>query len=142
MTANNATRVEEDLNMLLQYLVGFGSELLEKYGEFFPVGAYIDVSGELVPLAVYDGEEKPDSEMVIAQLQQEFYNRVQAGNALAWAVAFDAQVESEEYPKGTDAVVANTFHTLAEKQLQYTFPYVLTEGNAEFAEDWWFTYVD
>ncbi|RYD96701.1 MAG: hypothetical protein EOP50_06370 [Sphingobacteriales bacterium] len=139
---NNATRVEEDLNLLLQYLVGFGSDLLEQYGEFFPVGAYLDLTGEVVPLAVYDGEDKPDAEMVIGRLQQEFYERVQKGNAMAWAVAFDARVQSEEYPEGTDAVVVNTFHTLAEKQVQYTFPYELEEGSAEFAENWWATYVD
>lgn len=142
MTTNNASRVEADLNLLLQYLVGFGSDLLEKYGEFFPVGAYIDISGELVPLAVYDGDERPDSETVIGQLQQEFYERVQSGHAMAWAVAFDARVQSEEFPEGTDAVVANTFHTLAEKQLQYAFPYTMENGAANFAENWWATYVD
>ncbi|GAB4092800.1 hypothetical protein [Flaviaesturariibacter terrae] len=142
MTTNNAARVEEDLNTLLQYLVGFGADLLEKYGEFFPLGAYIDVSGEVVPLTVYDGEERPDSELVIGQLQQEFYNRVQSGNAMAWAVAFDAVVTSEEFPEGTDAIVVNSFHTLAEKQLQYTFPYSNDDGNTSFDEKWWATYVD
>ncbi|RYY38657.1 MAG: hypothetical protein EOO08_13695 [Chitinophagaceae bacterium] len=138
----NGTRVEQDLNLLVQYLVGFGSDLLERFGEFFPVGAYLDLTGEIVPLAVQGDNERPDSEEVIGQLKEEFYRLVQSGHARAWAIAFDARIQSAEYPDGNDAVVAQTFHSLAEKQLQYTFPYILVEGSADFAENWWATYVD
>lgn len=133
------SRVEKEINELLQYCIGFGSELLEKYGEFFPIGAYVGVTGEIVPLAVYDGEDRPDSEIAIGQLQHEFHQRILSGHAMGWAVAFDARVTSAEYPEGTDAVVVNTVHALADQQLQYTFPYHLEDGVAEFAENWWIT---
>ncbi|TCJ13244.1 hypothetical protein EPD60_12670 [Flaviaesturariibacter flavus] len=138
----NEARIEQDLNELIQYLVGFCADLIEKYGEFFPVGAYLDVSGGLVPLGVYEGNEQPESAAVIAQYQKVFGKLVAQGSATAWAIAWDARVTGENYPEGTDAVVLDTWHGLAKRQVQYTFPYHLEEGIATFPDNWWGVYTD
>jgi hypothetical protein len=138
---NGAAPVDQDLDTLIQYLVGFCSDLLEKYGEFYPVGAYIDVSRGLIPLGVYDGDEAPESEKLIARYEEVFIRQATEGTALAWAVAWDARVSSGDYPGGTDAVAIKTFHAHRGQQVQYLFPYSLKNKVAEFADNWWAEYL-
>jgi hypothetical protein len=133
--------VEQDIDTLIQYLIGFCSGLLEKYGEFYPIGAYIDVSRELIPLGVYDGDEAPESDKLIARYEEVFGRQATEGTALAWAIAYDARVRSEDYPEGTDAVAIKTFHAHREQQVQYLFPYTLQNDVAYFAENWWAEYI-
>jgi hypothetical protein len=137
----DAAPVEKDIDTLIQYLIGFCSDLLEKYGEFYPIGAYIDVSRGLIPLGVYDGDEAPESEKLIARYEEVFSRQATEGTALAWAIAYDANVTSDDYPEGTDAVAIRTFHAHCDKQVQYLFPYSLKNTVAEFADNWWAEYV-
>jgi hypothetical protein len=132
-----SAHIDQHIDTLIQYLVGFTSDLLEKYGEFFPVGAYLDVSGGLIPLGVYEGNEQPESDALITRYEEVFSRQVTEGTALAWAIAFDARVSGEAYPEGTDAVIVRTFHTQRGDQVQYVFPYTIREGETEFKEDWW-----
>jgi len=134
--------VEQDLDQLIRYTVGFCAELLEKYGETFPVGAYIDVSRQLVPVNVVEGDEQPDSEEMIDRFKSLFGRLISEGHAMAWAVCWDAEVTSDTYPEGTDALVLTTHHTRSEQQIEYTFPYTLNSGAAEFGEEWWGNYYE
>jgi|Deesub1362A_J573_1020465.scaffolds.fasta_scaffold05615_2 hypothetical protein len=47
---------EADVEELLNMVLPFAKQMLEKYGEFFPYGGVMKPSGEITPVTVHDGE--------------------------------------------------------------------------------------
>ena len=66
MSAQPSPEARQDYNALLEMLMPFAEQMLKKHGEFFPFGAAVNTTGELLAAAGYDGTETPPSEDVIA----------------------------------------------------------------------------
>lgn len=102
---------EEDLDRLLDFLLGFASQQLGEEGEFFPFAAALTVAGEVEPVTVQLEEELPSSETVVAQLVEALRARVDAGELRASGICVNATVSLEgEDADGTDAALVHLEH--------------------------------
>ena len=101
MTAIDRAKLDE----LYGVICDMAFFLLEKNGEFFPIGAVVDASGEIRHVAIYDGEEHPDSNQVIAGLTEHFQQQASDGAILASAIAADVKVRPSPDAAPTDAVL-------------------------------------
>lgn len=72
------TTPRDEMDSLLEALLRFAQEMLEKRGEFYPVGAVIDSDRQLQLVAADVGEERPDSSAVIDGLYDGFRNQAAA----------------------------------------------------------------
>ena len=61
-----------DLDALLDPLVRFAQQQLEKHGEFFPIGASVGGDGEVTLSAIELDDERPPSQAVIDGLVSSF----------------------------------------------------------------------
>lgn len=97
-----------DYNALLESLMPFAQTMLKKHGEFFPFGAAINTAGEVTGHMTYDGNEKPDSDTVIAALVQAFQTEAREGKIRASGICYDACIDQDG--KKVDAVVISLEH--------------------------------
>ena len=93
------------LDELYSVMVEMAFALLEKNGEFFPIGAVVSLDSAIQHVATYDGDEHPESQMVIDQLTQLFCGQANEGAILASAIAFDARLRSPETGEAVDAIM-------------------------------------
>ena len=84
---------EELMNTVLPALI----QLLEKNGEFFPVGAVMHDNREIAFTAFYDGNEKPESQEVIDNLVMTHKSSADSGEIVASCIAFDTRVTTDVY---------------------------------------------
>ncbi len=96
---------KDKLDELFDNLIQFALSLLERNGEFFPIGSTVMPNGEIRPVAVYDGDERPESQTVIDQLTVIFQQQADEGTILASAIAFDARIRSSQSGEISDAIV-------------------------------------
>jgi hypothetical protein len=129
--------IDQDIDQLIQFTIGFATSMLEKHGEFYPVGAYLDMMRQLLPVGVHEGDDFPDSNDLIGSYEKMFGAESMNGHLLAWVIAFDATVQRGEEAAPTDAIIVNSFHTRREEQPRYVFPYKIENGTVEIDEDWW-----
>lgn len=93
------------LDELYEKMVDQTFALLEKNGEFFPIGAVVKLDGETRDVITYDGREQPESQTVIDELTQVFQEQALAGEIIASAIAFDARIRSSETGKAVDTII-------------------------------------
>ena len=95
----------EKLDELFGTVTDMAAMLLEKNGEFFPIGAVVRANGDIEHVAIHDGDEQPQSQTVIENLTKLFRDQAAKGIIVASAVGFDATVRSPETGAATDAIV-------------------------------------
>lgn len=108
MSAQPSPEARQDYNALLEMLMPFAEQMLKKHGEFFPFGAAVNTTGELLAAAGYDGTETPPSEDVIALLVQGFQNDARAGKIRASGICYDGRIVEDG--KKVDAVIISLEH--------------------------------
>lgn len=96
---------KDRLDDLFDHALSSAMALLEKNGEFFPLGASIGSDGQVGLLASYDGDDHPESQTVIDGLTSALRQQASEGAILASAIAFDARVRSPETGEAVDAVI-------------------------------------
>ena len=110
-------------------------QLLIEQGEFYPLGAYIDLHGKFTYSSFYDGEEFPLSNTVIENLKTHFERQFQADAIRAYAVTYDSRVTSDDFPNSIDCITIyikhNDFATTA-----FYFPYRLGNKKIVFYDHW------
>ena len=108
MPAQPSPEAREDYNALLEMLMPFAEQMLKKHGEFFPFGAAVSTTGEVVAHATYDGNEAPASEDVIAMLVQGFQGDARSGKIRATGICYDGRIVQDG--KKVDAVLISLEH--------------------------------
>lgn len=118
----------EEMDALLDILLTFGQDMLQKHGEFYPYGASIDSAGEVQFVGADVGEEHPPSGAVLEVLYDGLRRQAASGEIRAAGVCADVRVA----PPGTedpvdaisvalehaDAEPANVFLPYAKKKLR------------------------
>ena len=59
----------EDLNRLLNELLPFAKQMLDKHDEFYPFGGYVDAGGGIGHIGAWTGSEHPPSQEVLVCLR-------------------------------------------------------------------------
>ena len=99
---------QEDFSALLDALMPFAEQMLEKHGEFFPFGATVSTAGEVGGQATYDGDETPASEEVIASLIKAFRQEARGRKIRAAGICYDGRIVQDG--KKVDAVFVGLEH--------------------------------
>jgi hypothetical protein len=94
----------EEMDMLLDALLRFAQQMLEKHGEFHPFAAALDSAGELQLVAADSGEEQLDSSEVIELLYEGLTRQAVAGEIRAGGVCVDVRVTPPDSSEKTDAI--------------------------------------
>jgi hypothetical protein len=101
---------ESDIEELMNGLIPFAQQMLEKNGEFFPYGGALTPSGELSFVADYDGKGCPSSQALIDLLKDGFKEAAKQGKYKATGIVFDAKVTPPGKTEKTDALVITLDH--------------------------------
>ncbi|HEY2462319.1 MAG TPA: hypothetical protein VGI16_16035 [Candidatus Acidoferrum sp.] len=102
---------KEDCEKLLDALLPLAEEMLREYGEFYPYGGYMTLSGEIVHVGAKDEDTNhPKSKDLLHVLRDSFSEMARAGGCKATAVVFDVHVNSPETAAKNDAIQVSLEH--------------------------------
>ena len=127
--ADPKTEVEELMNALLP----FGQQMLEKHGEFIPYGGAMKTDGEIVSVSGYEGEEQPLSQDIINLLKDGYRIAVKNNEYKATAIFYDVRVIPPGTQEKTDAIAVALDHK-ENYSVIVLFPYKLINSNVQFGE--------
>jgi len=82
----------QQLEEALKYCNDFAVHMLSDAGEFYPFGAFINPSGELVSVGGHIGEEFPDPIELLKFLDNAMNSRLSEGEAIATALAINVNI--------------------------------------------------
>jgi hypothetical protein len=102
--------IEADCNALLNSVMPFAEQMLERYGEFFPFGQAMMTDGQLVAVAMSEGNEHPTAVEVIKSLKEIFVSEAKAGKYRATALAYDVRIRLPTDGTSSDAVAVSLNH--------------------------------
>lgn len=104
----NTAKTESD--NLLNAVVPFAEKMLTQYGEFYPYGAALTPTGQVVSVAATPGGEKPPSADVIKLLTAGFKQGAKERKYKATALVYDALVQLSESKLKSDAIAVSINH--------------------------------
>jgi hypothetical protein len=109
------------LDNLLNVLLPFAKQQLEKSNSFYPYAAQVE-NGQVIMVNVHLGEEYPDSNLLIDQLDAIFSEAAESGKIQAAGICLDATISDVDRDK-TDAIQIDLEHKNGES-LRIYVPYV------------------
>ena len=128
-------KIRNDFDKLLDYSVSTAEHFLKhQKGEFYPFGVYIDKNCEIVPLAIYEGDEFPLSDTLIEQFNRIFEKQLREGEIMAYCITYDTKVTNDSFPEKIDAVTTRMRHCDSKDVFVYYFPYKIKGEEIEFFE--------
>jgi hypothetical protein len=96
---------KEDAERLMNEAVPFAKRMLEGYGDFFPYGAYIKPSGEIVHVGAHDEDtDHPKSKDLLYVLRDSFSAMAKVGECIATAMVFNVVVDLPSTHSKSDAI--------------------------------------
>ncbi len=107
-------------------------KLLTEHGEFFPYGGAMTPDGEIVSVAVYDGNENPPSSEVIDSLHKAFHTAAQNNEYKATALVYDVRVRLSN-GEPSDALAIELDHESGYSVI-VLIPYILSNGQLQYGE--------
>jgi len=100
----------DEMDSLLDMLLPFAQQQLEKHGEFFPFAASIDSSGALAMVGVDLGDEHPASTDVIDSLYEALARLAASGEIRAAGICADVRIPPPGSAEQTDAIRTSIEH--------------------------------
>jgi hypothetical protein len=113
---------KDECEELLGELMPFAEQCLTRYHEFFPFGAAVSQSGETIMLGAAEEDEQPESEELIALLNEGFREGVQSGEYRATGLVFDALTTPPDKNTKQDTVICALDHQ-DNYSVKVCFPY-------------------
>lgn len=127
--ADPKSEVEEIMNAMLP----FGQQMLEKHGEFIPYGGAMKPNGEIVSVAGYDGNEQPPSQEIINLLKGGYRQAAKNGEYKATGIFYDVRVIPPGSNEKTDAIAIALDHKEGYSVI-VLFPYKIVNSKVEFGQ--------
>jgi len=93
---------DADLDPLLNHLLPFAIQMIEKHGEFYPFGAIVREDGELGSVAAMPSDD-PDTSEVLVLLESAIHEGFVSGIRAA-AICMDVRVQRPGADVMTDAI--------------------------------------
>lgn len=123
----------DDLNGLLNAVIPFARELMDKHAGFYPFGASLTSDGQTELIGAAGGSERPPSQEVIDILLTGLRDAAKDGRIRASAVCADVKVKLPGVGK-TDAIRV-TLEDRGGEALNAFLPYKVHSGDAvEYGE--------
>lgn len=118
---------------LMNVVLPFAEQMLQKHGEFFPYGAALMKNGQVVNIAGYDGHVQPQTRDIIRLLKQAFVDGAKEGDYKATALVYDMRVSLPSSGQKSDAIAISLNHENNYSVVVF-FPYHLKNGQLTFGE--------
>jgi len=126
-----------DIQKLIDYSVSFAKTALAKYKEFYPFAAAINNDGELIPFALYEGDEFPDSKNLLTKLEILLDKQLVENKKRTYAITTDVVVKHSDFVYSHDAISVKIRQSGTEEYNVYFFEYNLTnENEVEIINSW------
>jgi hypothetical protein len=119
----------DEMDSLLDMLLPFAQQQLEKHGEFFPFAASIDSSGTPAMVAVDLGDEHPASTDVIDSLYEALARSAASGEIRAGGLCADVRITPPESGDQTNAIRTSIEHAEGDP-VEVFMPYAKTRMRA------------
>ena len=104
----------QDLDMLLQSLLPFAQQMINKHGEFFPFGATMDMNGQIAMASAYTESEQPPSQECSDLLLGGFKVQAKEGKIRACGIVYDVRTIPPGQSEKVDAICARLEHSCGE----------------------------
>jgi hypothetical protein len=85
----------QQLHELLTWCIDFGRTMLNDSSEFYPYGATLDATGNVVAQGAWDGNEHPEPTDIYRLLAQAFASGVREGSVTGSALAANVNIPSQ-----------------------------------------------
>src|SRR6266480_3062129 len=115
------TSPKADCEALMNAILPFAKQMLNRYGAFYPFGGTMRSDGQLTPVAGYDGREHPPSADIIEFLTAAFIAGAKQGEFKATALVYDVRVRMPSNGDKSDAIAVSLNHRESTReQLAFT----------------------
>ena len=131
------SHIQTDKLNLINYSIKVVKTLLLEYQEYFPCATIIDLSGEIVPVNYFEGDERPLSADLIAKYHEILDNQIAKKEIRAYCIAYDVTAKRNAESEKTDAIAIKIKHAETEEIVIYFYAYKLTEENRLVMGDSW-----
>jgi hypothetical protein len=102
---------KRDVELLLNELLPFAKQMLERYGEFHPFGGFLSTGGSVVHAGIDPTRsEHPDATDLIDSMTEDFRRRAERGEIVATGIVADVRVPSPSEPEVMDAIQLRLEH--------------------------------
>ena len=126
-------QAKTDVEKIMNAMLPFAVQMLEKQGEFFPYGVAMTPAGEVVSIGGYDGREQPPSQGIINLLKDSFRSAAKTKKYRATGIFFNVRTVPPGTTEKTDAVAIALDHKDNYSVVVY-FPYKLKAGKVQFGQ--------
>lgn len=124
-----------DFERLLNSNFPFVEDLLSKYGEFFPLACAVKINDEIAQIGTFDGNEKPESAKVLADLKQGL--KANQNDYRTVMIFYDILVKVDQANEKKDAVAVFAESKEEESSYIFYYPYKFTQENGlSWQEPW------
>jgi hypothetical protein len=123
----------EEIQELLNFLLPFAEEMLNKNGEFYPYAATVAADGGVAAVATELGDEDPDVTDLLVTLHARLRGEAAEGSIRASGIAADVTLTDPDTGETTDAVQVELDHAEADSVDIYV-PYETAGDSIKFGE--------
>jgi hypothetical protein len=123
----------EEIEQLLNFLLPFAEDLLQRHGEFYPYAATMATDGEVSAVAVDLGDERPDVGDLLLELHAQARKQAADGSIRASGIAAAVTLTDPDSGEETDAVQVELDHADGEAVDIYV-PYETAGDEIKFGE--------
>jgi len=108
---SNDAKAKADAEQLLNALIPFAEQMLQRHHEFFPFGGHMTPEGEIVHDAASDGTEQPPSKTLIDLMEQSFRQSAKEQKLRACAIVYDIRTIPPGRNEKQDAIAVSVDHS-------------------------------
>lgn len=121
-----------DIQNILSITFSFVENLLEDYGEFYPLASVVknDKTVDQFLTNDKDGNEFPKSKSVIERIKCELH--LKQNDFIAFAIFYDVKLKE----KNTDAIAVYVEHKIESFAYTFYYPYKIIENKPKFNDSW------
>jgi hypothetical protein len=123
-----------DCKALVDAVLPFARQMLDRFGEFYPYGAAMGADGKIAAVATHEGRERPPSIAVIRQLKAAFIAGAKDGRFKATALAYNVSVALPATGKQSDAIAVSLNHRDG-SSVKVLFPYAIRPGGGAVIDE-------
>lgn len=128
---NNQTK--EDSENLLTQVITVAGELLAKNKEIYPIGAVLKEDNQIEFLEAYDGNEFPESQIVIDNINKVLIDGAKNKEYIATALVYMTTSKDPKTGESFDALNVQIDHK-DNYSFVAIFPYIFSDSTLDFGE--------
>lgn len=123
-----------DISYLIDQSFPFVEDMLQEHGEFFPFSFSLSNDNTVVAVGRHDGDENPDSNVVIEGLKEVLRLEAKNRKIKAISIFYDVRITDPKTNQKSDAVAVFVEHKDSVGAFTFYYPYELTDKEVLFGD--------